>query len=337
MKFILKTIVKIFILFFVLIIPIGLLVTFLSLAQRDIPLWNIGIRNVFRAAHVYTSPIIFLSYLLATLVTVSSLNKMLVRSVFLLHIPVLIVGGIIIGVFNFINQERGPLSLTDKDVRLGYRNFLKEDVFNDVDSKTIMVKQTEDNQRLLYLYDKTSNELFIMKNTKSAGEIVLPISIDSKRRIVTLSYVDKNKLQKMNIPFRNFSSHGGAVHNRILLFYLKHVKRAVNFLVTNYRKLPQPEKYMFLGTFLLSVVMISIPFTYALNDGGWGFSGMVGVIAIVIFLPFFYGAVIKILQSVNATPTFLGGYSYLFPTFLFCFCGIFIDIIVRIGGLRKST
>jgi hypothetical protein len=64
---------------------------------------------------------------------------------------------------------------------------------------------------------------------------------------------------------------------------------------------------------------------------------MVGVIAIVIFLPFFYGAVIKILQSVNATPTFLGGYSYLFPTFLFCFCGIFIDIIGRIGGLRKST
>jgi hypothetical protein len=96
------------------------------------------------------------------------------------------------------------------------------------------------------------------------------------------------------------------------------------------------DKFLFLGTLYLSLLMISIPLTYALNDGGWGFSGIIGVIFILIVLPFFYGVSLRTMQTFNINIPLLARFSYLLPSIIFGFIGILIDIAVKVRGIKKG-
>ena len=185
MKFIFKTIFKILVLFIILIIPVGLFITFFALNQKQIPVWNIGIRNIVLFSKNYALPIITISYFIATLLTVSLIDKMKVRSIFLLHIPAVLIGVVIIGVFFLIQSNNYPLSLIEKRMYLGYRTFFKENVFNDLRERSVLLMRTDQNQFTVYLYDKVNNSLIIMNNMRvMALSFVLSFLIGSGAIII---------------------------------------------------------------------------------------------------------------------------------------------------------
>ncbi|MBA7618631.1 hypothetical protein ES703_25961 [subsurface metagenome] len=337
MKFILKTIIKILIFSLLLIIPTGLFITFFTLNQRDIPVWNIGIRNIILFAKNLSLPIIAISYLVATLFTISLIDKMKVRSLFLLHIPpLLICVALIIGV-SFIQQSKKyPLSIIEKKIQPGYRTFLREDVFNDVKDNALMLKRSDQNLFTVYIYDKTKNNLMVLNNMNMGKKGENSVFIDRNKKQMVLTFRQKKKDTSLKIPYSDFKRQGGIINNKIILFYVEHLRRTLLSFKVYFETLAEDDESIFLVTVFLSILMISIPFTYALNDGGWGFSGIIGEIFVLALLPFLYGAVLKIVQNISLNLSFLGRYSYLFPPIIFCSIGILIDIAIKVRGIKKG-
>ncbi len=336
MKFILKTTIKILIFSVLFIIPIGLFITFFSLSGRNIPIWNIGIRNILLFSQNYSLLIIFISYLISTLLIISLTDKQKVRSIFLLHIPALIAGGILVGGIYLTRYRHYPLSLGEKNVQLDHRAFLRENVFNDVSGKLILIKKSENNYYTLYIYDRTKNDLVIANNVGIGTGKKNFISISQNNRRLNFTYERNKKSESLIIPYKDFTVKNDLINNRLINRYTVQIRKLTISLSNYFMNLDQTDKYIFLGTLFISVLMISIPLTYALNDGGWGFSGIIGVILLLVLLPFFYGAVFKILQRFRFGMSFLGRYSYLSSPLILCFCGFFIDLLVKIRRREKK-
>jgi hypothetical protein len=123
MRFLFKTSLKIAVLLIVFCVPIGLFVSFFILNGRNIPVWNIGIRNLLISARNMALPIVAVSFLFSTLFTISTIDKMKVRSIFLLHIPALIIGALLLWASYGTRIKDDPLSLREQEVRLGYLSF----------------------------------------------------------------------------------------------------------------------------------------------------------------------------------------------------------------------
>ena len=128
MKFLAKSILHIIIFMLILIIPVTLFVTFFTLRIINLPLWNIGIANVLIQARKFVAPSLVISYLLATLLVVARVDKMRVKSIFMLHIPAVVVACIIGGGL-FMLQERqmmtqlpGPV---ERDMDLAPHRFFR--------------------------------------------------------------------------------------------------------------------------------------------------------------------------------------------------------------------
>ena len=336
MKFIFKTIFKILVLFIILIIPVGLFITFFALNQKQIPVWNIGIRNIVLFSKNYALPIITISYFIATLLTVSLIDKMKVRSIFLLHIPAVLIGVVIIGVFFLIQSNNYPLSLIEKRMYLGYRTFLKENVFNDLRERSVLLMRTDQNQFTVYLYDKVNNSLIIMNNMNASKKGKNHLYVDQDGRQIVLREGQKKKITTVNIPYDEFNYKSSILNNKMILFYAKQLRGSLQSFRALFAKLPPIDQFVFFGAIYLSLLMISIPFTYALNDGGWGFSGIIGVVFILVILPFLYGIILKSMQNFSFNLSFLGKYSYLFPAIIYGFIGILIDIAVKVRGMKKG-
>ena len=131
MKFILKTALKILVLSIILIIPVGLIITCLSITQRGIPVGNLGVRNIFLYAQNYSLLIFFISYLMSSLLVTSLIDKLKVKSVIALHIPALIVGTVFAGGIYFTRYRHYPLPLGENTLKLDHKTFLREGVFNE--------------------------------------------------------------------------------------------------------------------------------------------------------------------------------------------------------------
>ena len=87
--------------------------------------------------------------------------------------------------------------------------------------------------------------------------------------------------------------------------------------------------YILFGALLLTFLMISIPLVYAMNDTGWGFSGIIGIFLILAILPFFYNFMIQAINRFITLTSFLGMYAYLFPAIVFGLCGLLLDVIIK--------
>ncbi len=336
MRFIIKTIIKILILFFILIFPIGFFVPLFVLNLRHIPLWNIGIRNTLLFTRGYSLVIISASYLLATLLTISLVDKMKVRSIFLLHIPAVITGVILIGGFFLFQSNNYPLSIIDSELNLGFRSFFKDDVFNDMQYRSVLFRRNAQGKYTVYLYDKKDNRLTTMYNVSMSKKDKNSLSIQQDKNQVVFNYIQQKKLNTVKIPFNNFDTRNEILDNKMLLFYGKQLRRTAGYVQALLGKLTAADKFLFLGTLYLSLLMISIPLTYALNDGGWGFSGIIGVIFILVLLPFFYGVSLRTIQTFNINIPILARFSYLLPSIIFGFIGILIDIAVKVRGIKKG-
>ncbi len=330
MKFIGRAIIRILILFVILIVPVGFFITFFALNQKNIPIWNIGIRNVLSFGGYYKVPIVAISYFIATLITVSLVDKMKIRSLILLHIPPVLIGAALIGGFYLIQAKRQPFRIIEHRVRLGYGSFLKEGVFNEVGNSAMMIEKNEQNRFTLYIYKRESNDLFVMGSMSGSA-----ISIDQAGQKVSFTS-GKRKIITHTVPFKDFHSYEGVADNRMFRLYVNQLRKTVSSFRKYFQQAEGVERFLFLGAVFISVLMISIPLTYALNDGGWGFSGITGAIFILLVLPFLYGGIFFFIQKMRFSSSFLGSYAYLFPAIVFALIGIVLDISVKVRSIKKG-
>ena len=330
MKFLFRAIIRILILFVILIVPVGLFITFFAFTQKNIPIWNIGIRNVLRFAGYYRVPIVAVSYFIATLITVSLVDKMQIRSLILLHIPPVLIGAALIAGFYFVQAKRQPFRIIEQDIRLGYASFLKGDVFNEVGNRAIMIEKNEQNRFTLYIHNRENNDLQVMGGLPRSA-----ISIDQKGQKVSFTS-GKRKIITYTVPFKDFQQYEGVVKNRMLQLYVTQLRKTVSTLRVYFQKAVGIERFLFLGAVFISMLMIAIPLAYSLNDGGWGFSGITGALCILIVLPFLYSGIFFLIQKMRLKLSFLGSYTYLFPTLVFALIGIVLDVAVKVRSMKKG-
>jgi hypothetical protein len=330
MKFIGRAIIRILILFVILIVPVGFFITFFALNQKNIPIWNIGIRNVLSVAGYYRVPIVAISYFIATLITVSLVDKMKIRSLILLHIPPVFIGAALIGGFYLSQTKQQPFKIIEHRVRLGYGSFLEKGVFNEVGNRAMMIQKNEQNLFTLYVYTRESNDLLVMDRVPRSA-----ISIDQTGQKVSFTSGKRKKIT-YTVPFKDFHSYEGATSNRMFRLYVNQLRKTVYSFREYFQQAEGKQRFLFLGAVFISVLMISIPLTYALNDGGWGFSGITGAIFIVLVLPFVYGGIFFILQKIRFSASFLGSFAYLFPAMVFAIIGIVLDIAIKVRSIKKG-
>jgi hypothetical protein len=123
---------------------------------------------------------------------------------------------------------------------------------------------------------------------------------------------------------------------RVFSIYGNQVRKVQASVLRRLGALNGVERYVFLASLLLTLLMVAIPAVYGMNDRGWGFSGLTGIFIFLAVLPFFYNYLFKIAGRLELSVSLLGGYSYLVPSILIGICGILIDIIIAVRGKAKS-
>jgi hypothetical protein len=326
MKFILKTTLRILLLVLLFIVPIGLFISLLALGQRDIPLWNIGFRNVVASAYDFLLPIIFSTYIFSALFAVALVDPMKVKSIFALHIPPLIAGFIIVIYAGAVPQKKASITT-------GYRTFLRENVFNDNGNSLLYIRRKGPSEYQAYIYEKKTNNLVAVKQITVGKEL----RVDNKNRRILLDLKGTGRSDLYVFPFKGFTKKTIITQNKFLSFYETQIRSLLRSVRTEYGRLPDKDARIF-GLFMaLSVLLLSIPLTYALNDQGWGLSGIVSIFLILFLLPLIYRAVFGAINRAGGNPGFLGHYSYLFPSLVIIILGIIIDVATKIRRRDKVS
>lgn len=334
MKFIIRTTLRIIFLTLLFTVPIGLFITVLMLAGRDVPLWNIGIRNILIVSKNLLVPIVLASYLFSTLFALALVDRMKMRSIILLHVPPLVAGAVIAAVLAFsglidIIDTSGAI---DRNTAVGYRTFLKRDVFNRVDGSMIRMSQDVPARSSLLLYEKDSNTLIPMNNISLSKSV----KIDRAKRLLLISYEGKTIRYSKGFPFSDFVKKSPLTSGRFVGFYTGHVRSLLRTVRSQYFNLTGRDRMLFGGFLFLSVLLFSISLTNVMNDRGWRLFGIVAVFFILFLLPLFYRAIFRITDTAGINPEFLGRYSFLFPAILAGGCGIIIDILAKIFGAGRA-
>ncbi|UCB45881.1 MAG: hypothetical protein JSV25_00210 [Spirochaetota bacterium] len=324
MKFILKTTLRILLLVLLFVIPIGLFISILVLSQRDIPLWNIGIRNVMAASQNLFLPIIFSTYIFATLFAVALVDPMKVKSIFALHIPPLIAGGIILVIVIFTSG----IQQKEASIRTGHLTFLRENSFNNTGNSLLYIRSKGPSLYDAYIYEKDYNNL-VAATQISIGK---QLRIDNNNRRILLEFENNGQKSLYIFPFKSFVHKTTLTQNRFLSFYAKQIRSLQRNIQNEYTRLPVNDARLYGLFMVLSVLMISIPITYALNDQGWGLSGIVSVFLILFLLPLIYRIIFNVIERAGGNPPFLGHYSYLFPSLIIIILGIIVDVIAKVRG-----
>ncbi len=330
MKFLVKSVINIVIFMVILIIPVTLFVTFFALGNIDLPLWNIGVRNVLIYARKFLVPSILVSYLLATLLVVARVDKMRVKSIFLLHLPAVIAACIIgAGLFMLQNRQslQDPFKLAGEDMDLAPHRFFNSDVFTQAGSRQIRVKWQGREAVGIYYYDSEVSRPVTITNIKTGQNGTNQLYVDEQERVVVLKSGNLPG-HTVRIPYSDFLRRKNTTDLQIFRGYEKQIREIYRWLRER-GSLTGPHLYILFGALLLTFLMISIPLVYAMNDTGWGFSGIIGIFLVLAILPFFYNFMIKAVNRFITLTSFLGMYAYLFPAIVFGLCGLLLDVIIK--------
>jgi hypothetical protein len=328
MGFILKTVRKVLIRFIIFLVPVSLFIAVFSIGGQGIPVWNIGIRNVLVTARGFFLPIVITSYLIATLFTVALVDKTRVRSIVLLHIPPLIAGALIMGGAYLVQRERRPFPIVKSAVTLGYRVFVKENVFNELKDRSLLLRGAERGRYNVFIHDRRSNRLDVIPDVGSA------LSVDESRQALVIPQGEGKGRKALAIPYEEF--HGKPVLSRNLLarVYIDKIRDMRGVIGEHSGRLPRRDRYLFYALLFLSVLMISIPLTFVFNDAGWGFSGITGALIILAALPYLYWGVFTLVWRTRLRSYMAVGYGYLYPCALICFLGVLIDLLIKMKVTR---
>jgi hypothetical protein len=329
MKFLARTTLKIILYMILFIVPITLGVALFSLVDKGTPLFNIGVRNVLGEARGLFVPSLFICYLFSTLLVVSLIDKMRVKSLFALHIPPILVGVIIGAVFALMQREEVPLPVSRGGTRVGYATILKRNALVDTEKYTFYLG-TEGDTNALYVYSKEDASLAVDESVRFDREIRL----DREGRRVVLQPGGGSR-RSYSIPFRELVSYEGVLTHGLIRSYAEKLRQVYAKLRARWSALDRRRAGILLGMLLLSILMVTIPLSYWLNDHGWGFSGVVGIFLILGLFPYVVSPILEGINRLSRDPRLLGGYTYLLPAGVFIFLAIVLDVIVsRKGSVR---
>lgn len=335
MKFILKTVLKIILYLILLFVPVTIFITFFSLNKNGIPVWNLGIRNVLEYSKNYLLPSLFISYLISTLLAVALADKMKVRSLFLLHIPPLVVGCLLGAAFFYLRPKEVAFPIQKGTLRLGVNNYLRKDVFNDLGDSILYIESTGIESYTVYLYDRNENKLQVFRDMNLGRKKGNHLLIDAQKGEIIIVTKKGETEAFLFLPYRDVRIHKSTVNLKLVQAYENRVRSVLSMFRARGAQLKPLEMEIMLSLLLLSLLMISIPLTYGLNDRGWGFAGPLGALLVLGLLPFLYGFVLKLINIFPGITGILGRYAYLFPAAVYGLIGICLDIAVKAGSHRK--
>jgi len=335
MKFLVGSILKTFLYLLILIVPITLFITFFALGKTGLPLWNIGIRNILTYARDFFVPSVILSYLIASLLVVAMVDKMKVKSLFVLHLPSFILA-CIIGAGIFFTRSDVPFTLPKGSLRVGPGLFFKEGVFIQAGSRKIQLVQTKQRNPSMYYYDINRNRLSVIQNVSMGKDGANRVYTDDKERRVVI--VSKRALSEgtVRIPYEDFTRSRNTTDLQIFRVYGTQIRGVQRAILKRMESLGQRDQYIFLGSLLLTLLMVTIPVVYGMNDRGWGFSGIIGIFLVLAVLPFFYNFVFRMTGRFGTRVSAIGRYYYLMPALVIGLCGIVIDLIVAARSRVKG-
>ncbi|MGQ9615098.1 MAG: hypothetical protein ACUVWJ_01720 [Spirochaetota bacterium] len=336
MKFILKTVLKIILYLILLLIPVTLLLTFLSLKKAGIPTFNIGIRNVVVHSQNYILPSFFISYLISTLIACGLVDKMKIKSLLLLHLPPIIVGCILSVGFYYFRPTEVTFPTERGTVQLGINNYVKRDVFNELDDRLLYIKRKSNELHTLYLYDRVENRLLVFDDINLWKKKGNYLTINPAENMIIVVTKKEKSESLVKIPYRITTLYKSVVNLKLVESYVGRVKGVLSLLRARIDPLNRQDKILMLVSLSISLLMISIPVAYGLNDRGWSFSGLIGVPVVLVILPFIYGFVLKFPDRFPGILQTMGRRSYLFPAAVCCFMGVVLDIIVKAVSKKKG-
>jgi hypothetical protein len=333
MGFILKTVRKILVRFIICLVPVSLFIVVFSLGGQGIPVWNIGIRNVLVTARGFFIPIVITSYLVATLFTVALLDKVRVRSIVLLHIPPIIAGALIMGGAYLVQRERLPFPILKSSLTLGYRVFVRENVLNELKDRSLLLRASEKRGRYdVFIHDRKSNRLDVIPDVGVAREGGRSLFVDEAEEALVISQGPGRKT--IAIPYEEFRGRPVLSRNLLARIYTDKIRDMREVIGVHADRLAGRDRRLFYAALFLSVLMISIPLTFAFNDAGWGFSGLTGALIILAALPYLYWGVFTAVSRTRLRSYMAVGYGYLYPCVLICFLGVLIDLLIKMRVTR---
>jgi hypothetical protein len=325
MKYLFGSILRILLYLLLLLVPVLAFITFFGLGRTGLPLWNIGIRNVMTYARNFFLPALILSYLVATLLVVALVDKMKVKSIVALHLPALIVAGII-GIGVFLTRSDVPFTLPKSSLKVGPAQFFREGVFIDAGGRKIQL--TGGGQKNLHYYDVDRNILSVIQNVSTGSGGRNRLYVDDQKRQVVIEAPRSLESGSVRIPYRDFARHRHTTDLPLFRMYGTRIGSIQRAVLRRMEPLNRMDRYVFLGSLLLTLLMVSIPSVFGMNDRGWGFSGIVGIFIVLGLLPFFYNFLFRISGRFETRLGAMGKYSYLVPVLICGALGILIDLIV---------
>ena len=333
MGFILTTVKKIVVRFIICLVPVALFITVFSLWGQGIPVWNIGIRNVLVTARGFFMPIVIASYLIAALLTVALLDKTKVLSILLLHIPPLIAGALIMGGAYLVQRERRPFPIMKSSLTLGYRIFVRENVFNELRDRALLLRATDARGRYdVFIHDRKTNKLDVFTNLEAARGRGRSFFVNETEEALVVSQGPGKKT--VTVPYEEFRGRPVLTRNFLVRAYTKKTRDIRDLIGIHADRLSGRDRRLFYAALFLSVLMISIPLTFAFNDAGWGFSGITGALIILAALPYLYWGVFTLVWRTRLRSYMAVGFGYLYPCVLICSLGVLIDLLIKMRVTR---
>jgi hypothetical protein len=333
MGFILTTAKKIVVRFIICLVPVALFITVFSLWSQGIPVWNIGIRNVLVTARGFFMPIVISSYLIAALLTVALLDKTKVLSILLLHIPPLIAGALIMGGAYLVQRERRPFPILKSSLTLGYRVFVRENVFNELKDRSLLLRATDKRGRYdVFIYDRKTNRLDVFPSLEAVRGRGRSFFVSEAEEALVVSQGPGRKT--VTVPYEEFRGRPVLTRNVLVGAYTKRIRDMRDLIGIHADRLAGRDRRLFYAALFLSVLMISIPLTFAFNDAGWGFSGITGALIILAALPYLYWGVFTLVWRTRLRSYMAVGFGYLYPCVLICFLGVLIDLLIKMRVTR---
>jgi hypothetical protein len=219
----------------------------------------------------------------------------------------------------------------ETSIRTGHLTFLKENAFNNTGNALLYIRSKGPSFYDIYIYEKESNNLVAAEQISIGKEL----RIDNTNRRILLKFDRNGQKNSYIFPFKGFVKKTTLTQNRFLSFYMKQIRLLQQNIQNEYTRLPENDARIFGLFMVLSVLLISIPITYALNDKGWGLSGIVSVFLILFLLPILYRTIYNVIERTGGNPALLGHYSYLFPSVLIIILGIIVDVITKVRGRNR--
>ena len=315
MKLTLYLLKRIFIYFAILFIPVAIFVITYQVNNLGFTVTKLGIRSIFEIGIKNLPLIIIASYILALILSIALIDKIKVDSLLVLHIPPIIISIGLITIFYFSSGNNNFFITEERVIRPGYRLFFKERVFNEINNDILYIYSVNNKNRYL-LYNREKNNIILLSGLSFKDDRVILLDI-KKQPVMSLQYKEISIKKDENLLTTKYFKR-----------YIKTIKFIVFKIKEIYGSLKKIDGYIFLGSMLVSFLILSIPLAFIINDGGWGVTGLIGVILIMGFVPYIYNILFKFNKLYKPIVSLMGSYSYLIYPAIISLIGIILDIII---------